>query len=329
MLTITQQISQYNHSGNNPIEYIVIHDTGNDTDTPEGNANYFGGGNRNASAHYFVGDNSIVQVVLDVNASWNCGDGNNMNGINNHNSLSIEMCNTNGQITEATTQNTLDLVKMKMMEHNVSLEKVVRHYDASYKNCPAPWSANNWEKWYAFKLRLISPITIVGGKTVVPPPIPSRSNDTTPVQAPLNFSYPNNAKIVNDDLYIRDANGVKQAGHYVSNGDNVTILDVSGSRQLCLVEYPTASGVKSGYINNVVKCIQYYNQGQWSNGSTPENVMNEDGSHLGSLDTHEQATPLYRKNGMLHVVYNIAGHDNGKSGYVSYNGGFVGFNKVT
>jgi len=324
MIAITQKISAYNHSGNNPIQYIVCHDTGNTTDTPEGNANYFGGGNRNASAHYFVGDSSIVQVVEDINAAWHCGDGNNMNGINNHNSLGIEMCNTNGQITEATEINMLDLVKEKMIEYNVPIERVVRHYDASYKNCPAPWSANNWAKWYEFKARLSgTPITILDGKT--PNTSPIVHHDQTPVQAPLNFPYENNARIINDDLYIRDANGVKQAGHYVSNGDNVTILDVSGSKQLVLLAYPTQNGVKTGYVTNVVNCIQYYNQSQWSNGSTSENVMNEDGSHLGSLDEHEQATPLYRKNGMLHVVYNIAGHVNGKSGYVAYDGGFSKF----
>jgi len=154
MLQITKQISAYNHSANNPIAYIVCHDTGNQDDTPEGNANYFSADNRNASAHYFVGDTSIVQVVEDINAAWHCGDGNNAYGINNHNSLGIEMCNTNGQITEVTEVNMLDLVYAKMIEHNVPTERVVRHYDASRKNCPEPWSANNWAKWNEFKKRL-------------------------------------------------------------------------------------------------------------------------------------------------------------------------------
>lgn len=73
MLPIKRQISKYNFSSGNNIQYLVIHDTGNSTDTSEANANYFNGGDRQASAHYFVDDDSIVQVVEDYNASWHCG----------------------------------------------------------------------------------------------------------------------------------------------------------------------------------------------------------------------------------------------------------------
>ena len=148
-----------------------------------------------------------------------------------------------------------------------------------------------------------------------------------PIPVSLKFSYPNNAKIVNDDLYIRDENGTQIQGHYVSNGDNVTILDVSGSKQLCLVEYPTPSGVNSGYVTNATNCIQYYYQGQWANGSTEETVYDEDGNIIGSINPYETATPLYRKNGLLHVAYNTYKGRNCKSGYVKYDGNFSGFNQ--
>ena len=38
-----------------------------------------------------------------------------------------------------------------MDKHNVPVDKVVRHYDASRKLCPAKLSANNWKKWHEFK----------------------------------------------------------------------------------------------------------------------------------------------------------------------------------
>jgi hypothetical protein len=132
--------------------------------------------------------------------------------------------------------------------------------------------------------------------------------------------------VVDDILYVRDANGNRIPGRYVANGDNITVLDVSYSKQLALVGYPTTSGVESGYVKNVPSLIQYYNQGQWHNGSTPETVCGEDGTAIGRLDPREAASPLYRKNGRLHVVYNtISKGANTKSGNVAYNGGFNKF----
>jgi len=131
-----------------------MHFTGNNTDTALNNANYFGGGNRNASAHYFVDNDNIVQVVEDNNASWHCGDGNGKYGIANQNSIGIEMCGTNGQISTSTESNAIDLVKFLMVKYSIPSDRVVRHYDASRKNCPSPWSANNWSKWNDFKKKL-------------------------------------------------------------------------------------------------------------------------------------------------------------------------------
>ena len=131
-----------------------MHFTGNKTDTALNNANYFGGGNRNASAHYFVDNDNIVQVVEDNNASWHCGDGNGKHGITNQNSIGIEMCGTNGQISTSTESNAIDLVKFLMAKYSIPVDRVVRHYDASRKNCPSPWSSNNWSKWNDFKKKL-------------------------------------------------------------------------------------------------------------------------------------------------------------------------------
>jgi len=142
---------------------------------------------------------------------------------------------------------------------------------------------------------------------------------------PSNFSYDNNAKCINSDLPIRDINGNILSGRYVSNGDNITVLDVSYSKQLALVEYPTSSGVvRSGYIK-LSSNINYYFQNQWENGSSSETVYDNVGSTIGRLEPGESATPLYRKNGKLHVVYTTVKGVNTKSGYVQYNGKFTKF----
>lgn len=156
MLNIKRKISPYNHYEGNNIKFIVIHYTGNINDTASNNANYFYGGNRNASAHYFVDDNEIFQVVEDYNGAWHCGDGNNKYGINNRNSISIEMCGTaDGRISEKTIENTLELTRHLMKKYGIDIDHVVRHYDASRKDCPSAFHDNNWARWWNFKNRLV------------------------------------------------------------------------------------------------------------------------------------------------------------------------------
>jgi hypothetical protein len=175
MKQITRKISNYNFSSRNgqSIKYIVIHFTGNQDDTALNNANYFGGGNRDASAHYFVDNDNIVQVVEDNNASWNCGDGNGSYGITNQNSIAIEMCGTNGDISNETESNTIELVKYLMDKYRIDIDHVVRHYDASRKICPAPWGKDNWSKWNKFKSKLSGNSNINTITPVAPPVLES------------------------------------------------------------------------------------------------------------------------------------------------------------
>ncbi|NGT82858.1 SH3 domain-containing protein [Clostridium perfringens] len=134
------------------------------------------------------------------------------------------------------------------------------------------------------------------------------------------FTYPNNAQVVGDDLYLRDANGNQISGRLVSNGDNITVLDVGYTKQLALVQYPSGNDVRQGYVTNATKLIRYFKQGEWLNGSTTEPVLDENGGSLGSLSPYEAATPLYEKNGMIHVVYDTVKGSNTKSGYVKFKG---------
>lgn len=162
MLPIERKISSYNYSSRNgnSIKYIVLHYTGNKGDTAKNNIDYFYGGNRNASAHYFIDDNSIWQSVEDYNSAWAVGDGKGSYGITNQNSISIEMCcNSSGEISEKTESNAIELVKYLKSKYNVSNDNVVRHYDASRKVCPN-WSANNWSRWTTFKNKLNGTIEV-------------------------------------------------------------------------------------------------------------------------------------------------------------------------
>lgn len=137
--------------------YIVIHDTGNTGKGANANShfNYFNGGDRGSSADFFVDDTQALQVNDYITYyTWHCGDGRGRYGITNANSLGVEICiNSDGNYAVA-VQNAVTLTKQLMQELNIPLERVVRHYDASRKNCPGSMSQNNWAQWYAFKQKL-------------------------------------------------------------------------------------------------------------------------------------------------------------------------------
>ena len=164
MVNIIRKISNFNHSAPNNIKFIVIHDTGNETDTAQANANYFCACDRQSSAHYFVDDNVIYQVVEDSEGSWHCGDGHGQFGITNHNSIGIEMCRRNNNVTSKTEENTIALVKILMKKYNIPSSNVKRHYDASRKICPQSFSRNNWERWTRFKAKLVQNFEAKDGK---------------------------------------------------------------------------------------------------------------------------------------------------------------------
>lgn len=139
------------------IKYIVIHDTQNKSKGADALAhfNYFNSGNRNSSADFFVDDKRILQVNdYNIYNTWQVGDGKGKFGITNSNSLGIEICvNIDGDYDVA-FKNAVELTKALMSELNIPLENVVRHYDASRKNCPSSMSTNNWAKWEEFKKML-------------------------------------------------------------------------------------------------------------------------------------------------------------------------------
>ena len=148
----------YNRSVRNaPIRYIVIHDTGNPSAGADAECHYlyFDNGNRGSSADIFVDDTS-VWYVNDYTKyyTWHCGDGRGRYGITNQNSIGVEMCINAGGDYEKAMRNMATVVRELMAELGIPKERVVRHYDASRKNCPGSMSANNWRKWTEFEKML-------------------------------------------------------------------------------------------------------------------------------------------------------------------------------
>ena len=150
---------KYNRSnrGGTPIKYIVVHDTGNPSRGANATAhyNYFNGGDRSSSADFFVDDTQVL-CVNDYYKfyTWHCGDGHGKYGITNRNSVGIEFCINVDSDRDKTLARTAQLVRELMQELNIPIDRVVRHYDASRKNCPQSMSGNGWAQWYKFKEKL-------------------------------------------------------------------------------------------------------------------------------------------------------------------------------
>lgn len=134
------------------IEWIVIHYTANDGDTAKNNVDYFSGEVPNhTSAHYFVDSNSIWQSVKEEDTAHAVGGAKKYyNECRNDNSISIEMCNSLNTVNEKTKQNVIELTLSLMEKYNIDVNHVVRHYDVTHKNCPAPWVKDE-SKWEEFK----------------------------------------------------------------------------------------------------------------------------------------------------------------------------------
>lgn len=155
------------------IKYLVYHYTGNKTDKAVNNAKYFANTNtKKVGAHYFVDDTSVYQSIDDLKIAYSVGGskysdcaktgGGTMYGkITNTNSISIEMCSTNGSFTEATLKNAAELGKSLMKKYNIPIQNVYRHHDVNGKYCPGwtGWWGSDSSKWNAFKSRLSSSST--------------------------------------------------------------------------------------------------------------------------------------------------------------------------
>lgn len=167
-----------NKRSTSSIKYIVVHYTANDGDSDENNGKYFNGANRHASAHIFVDDDSCTQSVPDDYVAWSVGGKkySNTNGAKfygkatNSNTLNIEMCDTvrNGkyEATEKTQENTITIIKEKMRQYNIPIDRVIRHYDVTGKLCPAYFVDE--DAWKAFKAKITGSNVSVGGSSTKP-----------------------------------------------------------------------------------------------------------------------------------------------------------------
>ena len=143
------------------IKYIVIHYTGNRTDTAKDNAAFFQKINtRSAGAHFFVDENDIYYTIPVRYPAYSVGTNSKVKAklfgkCTNYNSINIELCSDAGDFLPETLDNAEILIKCLMYLFNIPKERVVRHFDVTGKQCPGweGWCGESSHKWYKFKVR--------------------------------------------------------------------------------------------------------------------------------------------------------------------------------
>ena len=139
------------------IAYLVVHYTGNRGDTAKNNADYFAREVTGTSAHYFVDENEVWQSVPENHAAWHCGTKGTYYhpACRNANSIGVEVCmlDKHGKLRQGSVDRAAALVRELMQRYGIPPDRVVRHYDVTHKDCPAPMVSNP-ALWQAFQTKL-------------------------------------------------------------------------------------------------------------------------------------------------------------------------------
>lgn len=137
-------------------KFIVIHYTANPAASAYNHYLYFSRQNVGVSAHYFIDTKEIIQLLEDNWYGWHCGAKTYKHPeCRNSNSIGIEMCiEKDWSLSEIVVEKTIQLTRMLMKKYNIPIQNILRHYDVTGKNCPAPFVSEP-KKWEDFKARLI------------------------------------------------------------------------------------------------------------------------------------------------------------------------------
>jgi len=168
------KVNQYTRPGLKlaGVKGIVMHWTATPGASALNERNYFNGtciaDKRYASAHYFV-DRKEAQLIIPENeVAYHAHDQNRcyvsfLKPNANTKSISVEMCvEKDGKIHSQTIQNAAELVADLCKRYGLSTNKIVRHYDVTNKNCPAPWVSDS-SQLTTFRKKVDA---LLGNKTV-------------------------------------------------------------------------------------------------------------------------------------------------------------------
>lgn len=114
-------------------ETITVHNTGNPTSTSQNERSWLTNpkNDRQASWHYCIYEDQIIQAIPDNEVAWHAGDG---RRDGNMKSLSVEICEAGD--FEKSIQTAVVFIAEKLFSKGKGIEAVKKHKDWSGKNCP-------------------------------------------------------------------------------------------------------------------------------------------------------------------------------------------------
>lgn len=156
-----------NKRSHDAVDFIIIHYSGVDGDTAEGEGNYFKHTNtRSAGAHFFIDRNGVIVKSVDLNrTAWSVGGaryrtkgGKFYRIATNSNSVSIELCDCKSKDpSEAQIRAVVSVIKY-IRRHCKNANYIIRHYDVNGKPCPGRMTDETEEgrkRWIRLKARLV------------------------------------------------------------------------------------------------------------------------------------------------------------------------------
>lgn len=144
-------------------QYIVVHNTANDA-SARSEVAYMIRNDRQTGYHYAVDDREVVQGIPDDRNAWHAGDG---NGKGNRSGIGIEICysKSGGKRFEDAEKLAAKLIAFKLKEYGLGIDRVIRHFDCSGKNCPHRTMALGWDRFLKMvKKELRSPSGYASGE---------------------------------------------------------------------------------------------------------------------------------------------------------------------
>lgn len=298
------------------VKYIVIHYTGNSSDSAVANAKYFYN-NQNSvqgSAHFFVDSGSAVfRSVPEYFCAWHVGDGNGRFGISNGNSLGIEMATSgNFNVSSATENVAAQLAADLLKKYGLGINSLKRHYDASRKDCPRGWNnasayasqMGGEARWNAFKNKVNAYLGGSGGNvtTDIVYRVYNTSNKQVAAYRNKNSAL-NQAKSIGG--YVKDSNGNIVADYRATSQEIYRVKDAKGKQ---LAAFRSLENAKA-YCNQNSGSSVYNSSGvkvYGSGSSELYRVKDTSGKQLGAFSLLNNAKALCDKNPGS-KVYNSAG----------------------
>lgn len=138
--------------------------------------------------------------------------------------------------------------------------------------------------------------------------------------------YEWNAQIMSGSLDILDENGNIISGRSTDAGDKIIVLNIFTSQNVTLIQYPTPEGHRQGYVENTLlnEVASYRFRNWWQNGSTSQQILQNNGQALTTLPAYSPATILFEADGYTCIAYGDGNGMPNQSGFSAYGGMFGG-----